>query len=374
MALTDVLNTTRQQFPSTTAYTSSVGRGIPSKRPLENGEFDGVEIPPSPKRPRVLDDSLPTPPTYQVPIPKPVTSLPDPCNTFIQLRFQLCRFKGVYRVALIPLSFTFAHLYRYILFLFGWSGRHIHEFEVYSHVELYSKTWRPGEIKRHRSCRFPEAPDPDKNFDAWSAWLTLSWRAEEDPVLRMGPYRCMHDAALAYRRPLPPANQDNPWDKLLAQVQVPYRYEKDVTLGDVWSRHPKQNISGGKCANPELAVKFKYDPDANWEVHITVDPENDGQYMWTTSVPSSRPELISARGAPPSENPRKARHDIEPKHKVVPYILLRPESFERYLKGELTSVVGCAELFVQEKGRPRKHQTTQPLLPMAAARPGQRVV
>lgn len=71
-------------------------------------------------------------------------TLPDPCTNFIELRFQLVRFKGVYRVARLPLTFTFANLYMFILYIFGWSGYHSHRFEVVGCVQMYSAQYKKG--------------------------------------------------------------------------------------------------------------------------------------------------------------------------------------------------------------------------------------
>lgn len=62
----------------------------------------------------------------------PYTTLPFKTVDYIQLRLKLARFKGVFRVVQFPLTFTFANLHQYIMFLFGWNGSHSHQAEVCS--------------------------------------------------------------------------------------------------------------------------------------------------------------------------------------------------------------------------------------------------
>ena len=71
----------------------------------------------------------------------------------ISLSFQLAHFNGVYRVVRVPRNYTFAHLHMLVQFLFGWSGGHSHRAEVWSHVALYAKTNKPGEINFKKSGR-----------------------------------------------------------------------------------------------------------------------------------------------------------------------------------------------------------------------------
>ncbi|KAI0632162.1 hypothetical protein C8Q77DRAFT_905523 [Trametes polyzona] len=328
MALMDIPNATSSRPSDTPSHPSHNDQEVSAKRPHESGDpGDGVEHPPSPKRPRSLDppSSTPSPPKRKS---KKVESLPEPSDTYIQLRFQLCRFKGVYRIARLPLSFTFAHLYRYLLFLFGRSGMHLHQFEVHSHVELYSDTYRPGEIKAHRTFRFP--PEPDRNEDprAWQAWSMLERKGMEDPVLRVGTgQRYDFDNEMMKGKGLPPLDMDSPFDRLWAQVQVPYRRDEEVTLGGIWNADREQNISGGVCCNSNLAIKFEYDLGDSWGVDITVDRDKEGHYRWRTDAPRNWPELIIAKGAPPLEDARNYSKDIDGKRKLVSNLLFMQDSF-----------------------------------------------
>ncbi|KAI0349465.1 hypothetical protein OH77DRAFT_1525620 [Trametes cingulata] len=324
---------------------------VPSKRLLEDQAPAEQPIPA--KRPRpldMLDESIPSTSSSSNPSSSNTSlAMPAPCDTYIQLRFQLCRFKGVYRVARLPLSFTFAHLYKYILLLFGWSGMHAHQAEVLTHVELYSHAYRPGEIKKHRSFRIPEEPDMYDEPDEWREWILCYAPARRDPAMRVSPRGKSYEDAWMGKDPL---NMDDPYDRVWAEIQVPCKKDGDVTLGDVWSLKRRHNISKGQCSNREIAIKFEYDLGASWEVHITVDPDKKGEYLWRIERLRNYPILMTAKGAPPSEDARSYRKDIEPKQKTVPDLLFTHDVFERYLKGEIRSVVRNKELAVFKADEP----------------------
>ncbi|KAI0372203.1 hypothetical protein BV20DRAFT_940546 [Pilatotrama ljubarskyi] len=325
---------------------------VPSKRPLE--EPAPAERPAPAKRSRPLDEpdqSSSTTSSASTSSSDPYHTMPAPCDTYIQLRFQLCRFKGVYRVARLPLSFTFAHLYKFLLLIFGWSGMHAHQAEVLTNVELYSSTYRPGEIKKHRSFRIPKEPDVYDEPDAWRKWAMFYAPARLDPAMRVSPRgKSYEDAWMGKSKE--PLNMDDPWDRVWAQIQVPCKKDGDVTLGDVWSLKRKHNISKGQCSNREIAIRFEYDLGASWEVHITVDPDKKGEYLWQTERLRNYPIIMTAKGAPPSEDARSYRKDIEPKQKAVSHLLFSHDTFERYLKGEIRSVVRNKELAVYEADEP----------------------
>ena len=228
----------------------------PSKRTIE--DVDGAvaeEEPVSAKRSRVddFDDFGFDPHATNPAVSSRAThlALPPPSDTIIQLRFQLCRFKGVYRIARVPLSFTFAHLYRFMLLIFGWSGDHLHQAQVVTHVELYSPNGpRKGEIKKHRSYKIPEEPAYEDR-EEWRHWSLAYARHERDPVLRVTP-------AGSRKKPTPP-NPDDPWDVLFSQLEVPVKKDADVTLGDVWAWKRRKNASLGECSNRKIAIMFEYD-------------------------------------------------------------------------------------------------------------------
>ena len=202
--------------------------GPSTKRRIENVD-DGhaaVDSPVPDKRNRMAYD-----PFDEIALPAepdPACGLPPASDTFIQLRFQLCRFKGVYRVARLPLSFTFAHLYRLTLLLFSWSGHRLHQAEVVTHAELYSTNYREGEIKKHRSFRIPEEPDKEENINAWREWLFQYAPFTHDPAMRVTPGG---SRAMRERRPEP--EPENEWDAFMDKMEVPHKKDAEVTLGDL---------------------------------------------------------------------------------------------------------------------------------------------
>lgn len=260
MPISDVLNNSLNQPPG-----SSV---VPAKRTLDDASPE-EQPEASAKRSKILDQ-LEQPPTSSSSHAPAPPLLPPPCDTYIQLRFQLRRFKGVYRVAQVPLTFTFKHLYAYLLLLFGWSGMHAHTFSVLSHVELYARTNRPGEIKKSRSFRIPEEPDRDDDMWAWQEWAVHYGGALENPVLRVSDRgKTYEDAWLGE-----PRDGDDPFDRVLAKLKVPRKRPGEVTLGDIWSKDWKNNLSKGKCSNEELAIRFEYDLSCESLGHH--EPARDG--------------------------------------------------------------------------------------------------
>ena len=186
--------------------------------------------------------------------PDPSCQLPPPSDTIIRLRFQLCRFKGVYRVVRLPLSFTFAHLYRLTLLLFSWSGHHLHQAEVVTHAELYSTNYREGEIKKHRSFRIPEEPDKEENINAWREWLFQYAPFTHDPAMRVTPGG---SRAMRERRPEP--EPENEWDAFMDKMEVAHKKDAEVTLGDLWAKKSKYNFTKGKCHNKYIGIHFQDD-------------------------------------------------------------------------------------------------------------------
>lgn len=215
------------------------------------------------KRPRHdyddFDEFAPTPEPEHTLTPDPTSLLPLSSDTFIQLRFQLCRFKGVYRVARLPLSFTFAHLYKFILLIFGWSGHHAHQAEVVTHAVLYSANWKRGEIKKHRSFRVPEEPDRE-DVEEHREWVWSYARNSRDPAMRV--------TSRGSRRVHPPPDPNDPWDVLMAKLEVPVKKDSEVTLGDIWAMKSRNNLSKGECKNLEIAIKFEYDLGGECSPHI----------------------------------------------------------------------------------------------------------
>jgi len=169
----------------------------------------------------------------------PYTTLPPPSTSYMQLRFQLCGFKHVYRVVQLPLSYTFANLHTLLLFLFGWNGSHLHQSHVYSHVKMYSKNTKPGHMKKYgRVPPLPEwiSPDDEREIYFWELQHPDSAIYE---VVPQGSNRRSgggHD----------------------------FRYEtrvedQELTLGEVWNVKERQNASQGECTNLEMGIQYQYD-------------------------------------------------------------------------------------------------------------------
>lgn len=111
-------------IPASSAATSNKRRR-PENGDKENQPLSGnVEINGSKKR-RIEHDEA-----SEVDQEDPYTTLPPQTKEYIQLRFQLARFKGVFRTVQLPLTFTFANLHKFIMFAFGWSDGHAHQAEV----------------------------------------------------------------------------------------------------------------------------------------------------------------------------------------------------------------------------------------------------
>lgn len=90
----------------------------------------------------------------------PYLTLPAPTTSYIQLRMQLCRFKGVYRQVRVPTNYTLANLHTLIQYLFGWSGGHLHQSKVWADVEMYSGNYKAYHIKdKGRIGPFPHYLD-----------------------------------------------------------------------------------------------------------------------------------------------------------------------------------------------------------------------
>jgi hypothetical protein len=155
----------------------------------------------------------------------PYTTLPPPTTSFVQLRFQLEDFDGVHRVAQVPLNYTFATLYKLILFMFGWHGQHVHKARVYSFVEKYSGP-RAGHIKRHgRDALLPGTS------------IMRTDVAEYDVVMKGRGWIELEDI-------------DN------AEERVE---DQDLRVSQVWNPSLHENASGGGCANTEMGVIYEYD-------------------------------------------------------------------------------------------------------------------
>ena len=227
-----------------------------SKRTLEDaGQASGSVDPPAPKRPRPLYEFTPTP----EPEPDPSLTMPPPSQANIQLRFQLSRFKGVYRTVRVPLSFTFAHLYRLILLLFGWSGYHSHQAEVLTNVIKYASPGRTGEVKKHRYWKTPPEPNCREERDEWRDWYFKYGMFYREPAMRVVKTVRYDQWEIGPRREDEPVNPNNPLEALWDELVVPKKRDEDVRLADLWAPKNRDNMTGGECENTEIAIKFEYD-------------------------------------------------------------------------------------------------------------------
>jgi hypothetical protein len=172
----------------------------------------------------------------------PYTTLPPPTTSFIQLRFQLARFKGVYRVARIPLNYTFANLYKLILLMFGWSGDHLHRASVYSHIEMYSGNYKAGHIKKYgKPAAVPETDD-----EGMQRYYELTRRTDiaEYEVVMKG-----RSTRLRGR---------GPFDDYLDDAEVRIE-DQNLRLSQVWNQKLRRNGSQGACSNKQMGVIYEYD-------------------------------------------------------------------------------------------------------------------
>lgn len=183
-------------------------------------------------------------------IPDPRTVLPAPSTAHVRLRFQLARFKGVFRTVALPLNYSFAHLHLLVQYLFGWGGGHVHQAKVYAAVELYSRTNRPGEIKKYG--RAPPMPDD---------WLE-GVNADHERVAferRMWEQSRKTEAEWVVRE----RGKKDGWDSLGMKPgkrgDDVLRKDAAVRLDEVWNEELEKNASEGDYGNDEIAINYEYD-------------------------------------------------------------------------------------------------------------------
>ncbi|EJD51302.1 hypothetical protein AURDEDRAFT_159708 [Auricularia subglabra TFB-10046 SS5] len=216
--------------------------------------------------------------------------LPEPTIDYIRLQFKLERFPGVVRVALVPLNYTFAHLHRFILFLFGWGGFHAHEAQVCTEIVpyAYSNSAKRGEIKQvgrvEWTCR-------DRN----------------------------------------PRSRDDLDDHR-------YRKDNEVRLDEVWNEDLARSAGEGACGHDEIGIRYRYDLSSPWDVHILLHGKTP---FATLRLPSNLPSMVIAKGAAPIEDDDKPEWEMEDnRHKPVDGAIMLHASFGKWLKGEIISYAG----------------------------------
>ncbi|KAI0720460.1 hypothetical protein C8T65DRAFT_532813, partial [Cerioporus squamosus] len=175
---------------------------------------------------------------------------------------------------------------------------------------------------------------------AFQEWVIKYSKSERDPVMRITP------KGARKQQHNPPLDMNHPWDVLWAELEVPVKKDAEVTLGDVWAWRSRNNLSEGRCSNKDIAILFHYDLGGDWEVHITVEPEKDGKYMWKVNPPRNAPVITVAKGGAPVEDAHNDYGEIDAKKKKISDLLFAPDVFERYLKGEVGSTARKTELAV----------------------------
>ncbi|KAJ7646414.1 hypothetical protein DFH06DRAFT_1424363 [Mycena polygramma] len=248
----------------------------------------------------------------------PYTTLPPPTTSFVQLRFQLENFHGVSRVVQVPLNYSFATLYKLILFMFGWHGMHVHKARVYSFVETYASSGRKaGQIKRYGR----EALLDDTDI--------MRTEVAEYEVVVKGHGVQWH----------PLEDIDN------AEERVE---DQDLLVSQVWNPKLRKNASGGGCGNAEMGVIYEYDLGAGWTIHITMDDEED---FFITDHASNLPLMVPRKnkGAPPMEDvPEDVPGEPEAHDKSISPVFFEPDVFARYMNCTVGSRAGKESLEVHE--------------------------
>ncbi|KAJ3890840.1 hypothetical protein GG344DRAFT_65954 [Lentinula edodes] len=91
------------------------------------------------------------------------------------------------------------------------------------------------------------------------------------------------------------------------------------------------NACRGKCLNKEIAIEYEYDLRASWEVHITLDKDDE---IFTVNPPNNLPMIVKAKGA-------------DAKDKTIPPLLSDAENFQLYCDEKFQTRAGEEELECQ---------------------------
>ncbi|KDR82355.1 hypothetical protein GALMADRAFT_818156 [Galerina marginata CBS 339.88] len=210
------------------------------------------------------------------------TTFPAPTNDYIQLRFQLQRFKGVYRTVQVPITYTFANLHTLLQYLFGWSGRRSHRTRVYTNVEIYTSqsAKQVGCIKK--KGQVPEYPAELARDDAH-----LSEELQE--VLRTRFEIENRDAAI-YE--VVAVGKNKGGRGYFGDYSWHYKVEDpELALSDIWNVDEEENLSGGE-SNETIGLIYDYEINSSWSVDITVD---GGFYH--SETPGNDIHVMAAKGA-----------------------------------------------------------------------------
>jgi len=256
----------------------------------------------------------------------PYRTLPTPTSSYILLLFQLANFPNVYRTVKVPLNYTFAHLHTLIQYLFGWSNSHLHQANVYTHVQMHTGNHKIGTMERY-GCP-PTPPDymvpkgPNYEFEM-RMWNLVHSNEAHYEVVPKGGNRL--GAAQAF--------------DCKERVE-----DQELTLGMVWDSEKERNVSKGKCDNTEIGIIYEYDLCASWMVHITLEHESD---FFNITPAMNLPVVVSAKGAPPIEDVLDdVPGEIEANMKTVNTLLFAEDTFSRYCNGEIWTHADKTELAV----------------------------
>ncbi|KAG5350752.1 hypothetical protein E4T56_gene16378 [Termitomyces sp. T112] len=173
-----------------------------------------------------------------------------------------------------------------IQYLFGWNNSHPHEFDVYTHEEMYKDKKKIGQMKKYGHTPdyldwIYESSDPEREKYFWD--LTSNNRAAF--------YHVVMSSGKARK---PGWEFDGAGRNYQEKVQ-----DYELTLDMIWNVSKKDNLSNGVCKNTELGIVYEYDLGASWVVHITLDSQ---EHFFTISPPSNLPVVVKAAGAPPIED------------------------------------------------------------------------
>ncbi|KAF8968995.1 hypothetical protein BDZ97DRAFT_1915685 [Flammula alnicola] len=288
------------------------------------------------KKRRIVSDSLllsKQAPPPQPTGPDPYRTIPPPTHEWIQLRFQLNRFKGVYRIVQVPVNYTFANLHTLVQYLFGWNGIHTHKTRVYTNVEMYKSANREGCIKSYGQA--PEYPE---------GWVipTLSEELQEQTLSW---WNISNSEAAIYEVVASGKNQGKLKNSRGYFLDYSWHYkveDPELTLGDVWNIDEEKNVSKGEYTNHHVGLIYEYELNCPWSVHITID---DGFYR--SECPGNDVFIVSAKGAPSVEEKHHWSSDhTEGCKKAVSDMLLLSSTWKRYCRKEINTRTLGTELVV----------------------------
>jgi hypothetical protein len=182
--------------------------------------------------------------------PDPYRTIPPPSTEWIQLRFQLNRFQGVYRVVQVPTNYTFANLHTLIQYLFGWNGYHSHQTRVYTNVEMYKSANRKGCIKSYGQA----PPMPEE-------WIIPNLSPELQESERYW-WNVRNAEAAIYEVVAVGKNQGKYKDSRGCFSDYSWHYkaeDPELTLGDVWNLDEEKNVSKGEYSNRNIGLIYEYE-------------------------------------------------------------------------------------------------------------------